>query len=278
MKPDQKKRWFKQGEQDLDEIRRVLPEFADGTRIPLYMPALDSVVIARDVGSHWGEIFGSTENTYITRRQYGARRKDHETRWWVTEFLTDLNPRIICSHDAWGPYAPWSTMSRPDTKLTMICFHHHREFGHGPGVIYGGLTDRHYINPLYSSSPEGTGTSSNVGVGDLQEQSAQVTNDTSRRMRENIAQTKIELLGLFSSPFMIPATEVKKTGRAARKMGGREGALAREKTFLKRASPSIKRMFEPVWRERVDIRAWDEVPPCEACGWSTAVAEEVYRV
>lgn len=257
-------------------MRWFLPQFKDGRRFPIVMPKLETVVIGRDMDNRWASIFGSSSNRFITRKLPNGRRKDHQMRSWATEFIADLNPRLICSHDGWGPYAPFSTEARDNTKLKVIALHHHQQLGYASPIVYGRVENRHYINPLESLSPErGRAINGSAGLGDLHTLTGQIARDTSVRSKEGISQTNIELLGLFSGRHMIPTGHIEEEPDAETARSKAE-ALQREKAFLLDGAPILKTSFKPVWRNSVNFRAWDAIPSCESCGWSTRVAEKVY--
>lgn len=228
------------------------------------MPLLDTVIIGHVGRCCWKQLFDS-----ILPLPVGAEAE--KTRKVFTKFLFKLNPRVICIHSSWTPYSPRYHRGSLPSKLTTICTHHQSgRFGDSPVTFFPGKLNRHYFEPRANGFV--AGSNREPGIGHLY--------DCARALGANrqllAQQTIIEMLGYFTpasaiSPVYEDLVEIfgkRQDGDTSHDEVAWEKGTVMELDTIGKMSENVARNLGASWKNRLYARAWSDIPPCEACGWT----------
>lgn len=261
-----------EAEQEIRILQRSPEPFRHGQCAMIKMPLLERIVIGQVDVCGWSHVFDCPHPSTFAR-QAGLMRLA------VTAFLLQLDPRIICSHADWSPYAPQYYRKVLDGRLQMVCTHHHLKFGSTRVAILPGRINRHYFKPkctIYSESDNEV-TLPSPGLRALLSGVYAISDTPGDSAALSSVNTKIELLGyttpiLAFSPNLADLEKVYGPWSEDHPFPGQEryySAKREEESMARAIVRGFNGTVEEKWKDRLFVNPWDRVPPCEACGWTT---------
>lgn len=245
-------------------------------KLDVMLPSLDCVVIGQKDACGWSHVpvlrdFLPGDHAWIS-----ALRTD------LFQVVLGLNPRVICSHNWWSCHAPVPGESdTPCKKLEKICVHHQFDTTDGPLAIVLGAESHHYLNPNFNVSAfedqwEFLAPQKCEEMERISGAAAAVWYDQGDvEVKKRWPGTELRLHGFATHSILVDADLEARQGRALR---GDDAATAwvsrqQEADMCRDAVKFFERETPKQWRGHFHVTRWEEVPPCEACGWDISQAE-----
>lgn len=252
---------------EIQDLLNLLSSFSP--ELPFAMPKLDVAIVGQVGRCAWKRTIGMPSQVDFAQDGKTAQKL-------VTKFLLKLNPRVICSHSIWSPYAPHSPGISTKSTTTTICTHHDAKFGTAPVTFFPGKINRHFFDPRINgltSLPD-----ADIGVHDIGEYARALDKVEKPHLVQQIAKTKIELLGYFTPPPAISPSPARLKEIFGDQVWTKtdvhqwEEVKDGEKESIRQAMHEDLADVTPwprTWRGRIEIQPWEMIAPCEGCGWTT---------
>lgn len=246
---------------EIDALGKFLDDFR-----PISMPQLDTVVMGQFDASHtWASLFE------VCRRRRDLRGIRHR----VFELIRKLDPRVICSHSGFSPYAPSGHGGSETTKLKTICTHHNNGFDDYLNYILAGTSNRHYCSPNANFEAGGPPGPTSWRGYQIHQTFEDVTErhweSSSPGVRALLPKTEVELYGFGSPPEVAQqATQEVQAGPTGdAPMNSGVDRVNVEDAVHSTLVNQLDETLHKRWKGKFMVRSWHEIPPCEACDWST---------